>query len=498
VIQEVACAKRLSIRIGDDILSWVDFVDAVELFFDRLDRIKDLYSESELAQYDPDALGGLNSSGVIAIIQFSRNTFRKTTESTIHAKMMDLGSLVLASAPFAVSEARDVVYALLHLANDAATWKIDADYSRSILDVYSDFVDYCLLKESSLDIICRAWAYWPTETREDSIPPRPSWIGLAQDLPYGPPLWSTGRINGESLIGKPSEKIYDASRGAVMQAKIMLRQRQETYTAVSLQSQLRGQPKFSGLLVAKGIKLGRLSAVSSRVIEGTIAEDGLKILGWKGSLEHDVPDQLWRTLVADRGPHGRAAPSWYRRACALALTKASAEGDLSTSKLLANKSQPATVIEFLKRVQAVVWSRRFFRCTTEMETETVGFGSRTIMEGDVVCILFGCSVPVILRSVKTLNIVPEGRQSHLCHYTECERSIPGRGFPRRYNLFDHLRRVHHWQADKAETYAATDGADDERYQLVGESYVHSYMEGERFAGLLGEEVERVTMDFQII
>jgi hypothetical protein len=35
-----------------------------------------------------------------------------------------------------------------------------------------------------------------------------------------------------------------------------------------------------------------------------------------------------------------------------------------------------------------------------------------------------------------------GSRPHLCHFTDCERSVPGNGFPRRYNLFDHMKRVH--------------------------------------------------------
>ncbi|KAF2858412.1 hypothetical protein K470DRAFT_207402, partial [Piedraia hortae CBS 480.64] len=33
-----------------------------------------------------------------------------------------------------------------------------------------------------------------------------------------------------------------------------------------------------------------------------------------------------------------------------------------------------------------------------------------------------------------------GANPHLCFYPGCERQI--RGFPRRYNLFDHMKRVH--------------------------------------------------------
>lgn len=35
-----------------------------------------------------------------------------------------------------------------------------------------------------------------------------------------------------------------------------------------------------------------------------------------------------------------------------------------------------------------------------------------------------------------------GDNPHLCFWEGCERSVPGYGFPRRWNLYDHMRRVH--------------------------------------------------------
>lgn len=35
-----------------------------------------------------------------------------------------------------------------------------------------------------------------------------------------------------------------------------------------------------------------------------------------------------------------------------------------------------------------------------------------------------------------------GEKPHMCTFPECDRSIPGNGFPRRWNLFDHMKRVH--------------------------------------------------------
>lgn len=42
-----------------------------------------------------------------------------------------------------------------------------------------------------------------------------------------------------------------------------------------------------------------------------------------------------------------------------------------------------------------------------------------------------------------------GDRPHLCFYPGCDRGIPGNGFPRRYNLFDHMKRVHDHKEEPA-------------------------------------------------
>lgn len=41
-----------------------------------------------------------------------------------------------------------------------------------------------------------------------------------------------------------------------------------------------------------------------------------------------------------------------------------------------------------------------------------------------------------------------GDNPHLCLWEGCERSVPGYGFPRRWNLFDHMRRVHDYASSE--------------------------------------------------
>ncbi|KAJ5884792.1 hypothetical protein N7495_009302 [Penicillium taxi] len=41
-----------------------------------------------------------------------------------------------------------------------------------------------------------------------------------------------------------------------------------------------------------------------------------------------------------------------------------------------------------------------------------------------------------------------GDNPHLCLWEGCERSVPGYGFPRRWNLYDHMRRVHDYASSE--------------------------------------------------
>lgn len=41
-----------------------------------------------------------------------------------------------------------------------------------------------------------------------------------------------------------------------------------------------------------------------------------------------------------------------------------------------------------------------------------------------------------------------GDNPHRCLFEGCDRSVPGYGFPRRWNLFDHMRRVHDYSTSE--------------------------------------------------
>lgn len=165
-----------------------------------------------------------------------------------------------------------------------------------------------------------------------------------------------------------------------------------------------------GTMFVKGFRLGVVANLSSRVAEGIIPRDCFEMGGWKRPdpdvLEiPKVPDELWRTLVADRDPHGNNPPPWYPRACQICMAHTTVNGDLDIRKLIEG-GKPDIMVRFLKRVECVIWNRKFIQSELKtfevtagktIEKRLFGLAPESAKTRDLICILLGCSVPVILR-----------------------------------------------------------------------------------------------------
>jgi len=80
------------------------------------------------------------------------------------------------------------------------------------------------------------------------------------------------------------------------------------------------------------------------------------------------------------------------------LTHVNANGDFNTNQFKNVPDTPATIKMFLERVQNVIWSRKFFLCKVMNGASPLyGLAPPKTNHGDIICILFGCSVPVVLR-----------------------------------------------------------------------------------------------------
>jgi hypothetical protein len=268
----------------------------------------------------------------------------------------------------------------------------------------------------------------------------PSWIPSIEGHAYGGPRGVLdGRTNGDSLVGglnRQNKQHYSASGNLRPYVKFGKHKTLDSHkkhstenrepnivspvgmleTGTNHQSPMRKVKvpssvprKFDGTMFVRGRQLGIIEKLTGRVLHGVIPAEAFEYGGWPaissgGRKPDEVPDQLWRTLVADRGPNGINAPTWYRRACLECLHHVNANGDLNTNEFKNFHDTPATMKMFLERVQNVIWSRKFFLCKAMNGAPRLyGLAPPKTTNGDIVCVLFGCSVPVVLRKCQTNN-----------------------------------------------------------------------------------------------
>ncbi|KAK4213362.1 heterokaryon incompatibility protein-domain-containing protein [Rhypophila decipiens] len=222
----------------------------------------------------------------------------------------------------------------------------------------------------------------------------PSWVALASHAPFTlyPHTgmgYKAGRSNADPLVGQPQDghRNYSAAQTNAADLdrhtfKFHKRQKCNHYS-----------------LYVRGFELDTVVTVLDASQSGNIPKSWLDLGGWNpgdgNAYNNDPPDDLWRTLVADRGRDNRNPPYYYATACKESVQRGGiASGSVNTSDLI-NNHRNSIVAEFCRRVQAVIWSRHLFM------TKRGKLGlARSVQKGDKVCILYGCTVPVIVREAK--------------------------------------------------------------------------------------------------
>ena len=187
------------------------------------------------------------------------------------------------------------------------------------------------------------------------------------------------RKNADPLAGLPTvgERNYSAAGTRIL-------------NTARLRFKTRGK---SFAMCVEGFILDEVGRVSDASSLGNVPAKWPGFAGWRRRSDK-VPEAFWRTLVADRGPHGQNAPTFYPRACKEALSATVEQRMPLDTKLMINHGQCTIIAEFLRRVQAVIWNRRMMYTKYG---DYLGLIPEHAQEDDLVCIFYGCSVPVLLR-----------------------------------------------------------------------------------------------------
>lgn len=235
--------------------------------------------------------------------------------------------------------------------------------------------------------------------------PLPTWIsrisGASFALYRHPGMHKAGRIgrmNADPLVGLPQDghKNYSAAQNTKVDYDSDRRLR------------FRKRPMSNHCsLFTEGFILTKIDTVAEPARLGAIPETWTKVAGWENAVDGqtDPPVEFWRTLVADRGKDERNPPYYYATACRESVRKGGLRGGSVDTGALINSERNSIIAEFCRRVQAVIWNRCLIK--TEAPLNVLGLASQHVRKGDLVCIIFGCTVPVILRQVTKSKGDPE-------------------------------------------------------------------------------------------
>lgn len=464
IAEELALATNPSLHQGQCSMPWSDFADAVSLFMTNYDEIRLAFRNPNYYYASPKPndhhIRALDARafGANSLVTTINNLFHRSKEGKIERRLLSLETLVSSSMllEFEASDPKDTVFSILQIAKDTyvevpsaktaysslkklSTFltelpsdgslpiknldkRIEPKYQKCLRDVCADFTAYCIdtseNKSKSLDILCRHWAPKPKPSVYNPIVEMPSWILTTDGNAFGGPKQShKGRVNGDSLVGV-DRKSYTASGNLIPNIKFgTTKAAQEV--AEEEPSQMPGEyakytiplthlerevpPRYDGTLEIKGVQLGVIEECEL-VINSIISRQALKVCGWSKEEGCEDLDRLWRILVADRGPDGSKAPGWYRRACASCLYwyENQAEDSFNTNFLKDLEGTPEVEVAFLNRVQRVVWNRRIIRAKASGEPNKwlYGLAPQKSRVGDIICIFYGCSVPVVIRPIE--------------------------------------------------------------------------------------------------
>lgn len=214
--------------------------------------------------------------------------------------------------------------------------------------------------------------------------PLPSWVAQVSRAPtslyFSPGIEprTVGRSNADPLVGNPKDghRNYSAS---------------QTRPPNLLKFRRRPWLKHYSLFVS-GFVIDEVEEVMAASQGGCIPSSWLEMAGWY-DVDKNPPSAFWRTLVANRGRDNGSPPYYYAKACReSAIRGGIAGGRIDTAALINNERSPI-VIEFCRRVHASIWNRHLFKT----KTGRLGLASN-VEKGDKLCILYGCTVPVVLHS----------------------------------------------------------------------------------------------------
>ncbi|KAK5113574.1 hypothetical protein LTR85_010802 [Meristemomyces frigidus] len=422
VVQEISLARHATVHCGHWHVTWYEFQHAVSLFERDAAKIAQLVRQSE--NLDPDPIGNVATMDAARLVHVTFDLFRRYDGTrAISEYKCSLSELVIHLTSFQAKKPHDMVYAVLALANDTrarmsarssdsqAAQVFHINYDQPFVEVCKQFLAYTISRggRHNLDIICRPWA--PMH-----VPDLPSWITITAHAAFGGRkdshrglILRDVRPTAEPLVAATPRYNACGSWGQAVQATNRPGGASGWYFGNS--------PDTDLSLFVTGFVQDEIREASTQCWDGVMPAEWFRLAHWDpwipvqpSGKALDPPESLWRTLVGDRDNKGAFAKSYYSKALAHVVKCGTTKnGDIDFQSLAG--MHESVLGEFLERVKATVWNRRLF---VSSRGDNLGLAPESARTGDYVCILKGCSVPVILRKIDQT-----GGQHHFTLIGEC-------------------------------------------------------------------------------
>ena len=401
-VQAICLARHATVHCGQVSMPWKDFVDIASALVSDPFVMADQSDERRV-----------NVAMLVMFVRDIENSVRWLDDGQIERRC-SLDTLVMNFSWLEMADAHDAIYSMLSLASDVyplpkssvtssakdfldkpppleAVHELNntpivpktaegrqrrpfiVDYSQCFEHVCKEFVYLAIQNSQSLDILCIPWA-----PKFDKLL---SWVPVRSQASM---VWNKDnkpqRLNGNLFAsnrrGPSPLQTYDASG---IKPPIVL-----------ISNSSEGAPPLS----VKGFTIDAVQAITSPALMGNIPPNWVEFLGWK-DIHEPPPDKAWRTLVGDRGQDTRYfPPPNYQRACGRRFRQMQTDSGLILSQ--ATHSGDANIQEFAQTARAAVWDRRLTRTAKHA---FLGLAPQATRQWDIVAILYGLSVPVVLRQI---------------------------------------------------------------------------------------------------
>jgi hypothetical protein len=336
----------------------------------------------------PNSQPDIQARAASQFLFITRRLLLKNSENHILSYMADINILVTKLWALRVTDPRDTIYAFFSLVRDTSNSSdLYPNYGKSPCEAFVDFFKYAVTSTNSLDIILRPWA--PSCNVE-----MPTWIRTTETASEYGALFQDNQINVVEHTGTQSCLSYTASGQS--HPSFEIHHLDSTYML-----------KTKGFTIAKVVKLKRPAN------QGNILTSWRPDEGWS---------QFWRVVIGGRTPTGGEPPPSYEFICwnlfkgwqiagiGRATSRGSDIGEINinhlidifqgggndgllTKSFLAQFTQSEHTLQFLERLRSCTWNRRLVRTSNGK----LGLAPAHTEYGDIICILMGCSLPVILR-----------------------------------------------------------------------------------------------------